>query len=487
MQHKEAQVFEWRSRRKDGSTFWSEISMMRIDTGRGARAIATIRDITDRKTAESLARELEFRINQIYEHLPIAVFAIDAEHKITFWNPQMTRLTGVPASEVLGTTDTWRGIYTAPRPCLLDVLMDQASADVLEHYYPDGRLKRSEVVPGALVGEDFFPTMDDNRGVWGSYCAAPLYDAQGNIIGAIETVIDVTQLKKIQTNLEDLNRELEARVEARNQELRRAMGQLVQSEKLAALGSLVAGVAHELNTPIGNVMAVASTLTEEATQFGQRLVSGQARRSEVEKAVQRLEEASKLIERNASRAAKLINDFKEVAVDQASSRRRHFNLQDMVNEVLHTTKPVFKSANHHIEVDIPAHVQMDSFPGPLEQIFTNFLTNSVHHGFDNRDDGTIRIVAAMDTHSVRILYTDNGCGIPAANLPHIFEPFYTTKLGRGGSGLGLYIVYNLVTSLLGGSIAVSSPPGVGTQIELVLPLVAPRNAAASTDPLLAIN
>lgn len=469
--------FEWRQRRKDNSTFWSEVSMMRVEIAGRTCTLSTVRDISDRKLAEQLARDMEYRIRQIYEHLPIAVFAIDAEHHVTFWNPQMTRLTGIPAEEVVGTKDSWRGIYPSPRPCLLDVLVDGANTEDLERYYP-GRLRRSAVVAGALEGEDYFTNMDQSKGMWGRYCAAPLRDANGRITGAIETLIDVTQLKRIQTNLEDLNRELEARVEARNQELQRAMGQLVQSEKLAALGSLVAGVAHELNTPIGNVMAVASTLTEETASFSEKLLSGAARRSDVEKGAKRLLEASLLIERNATRAAKLINDFKEIAVDQSSTRRRQFNLQAMVEEVLHTTQPVFKGRGVQIDLDIEDGLVLDSYPGPLEQVLTNFLTNSVHHGFDGREAGHIAIRASLRDERVQLHYEDNGCGIPAASLPHIFEPFYTTKLGRGGSGLGMYIVYNLVHNVLAGSITVHSEEGQGTRIALDLPCVAPATVQA---------
>nr|WP_315466084.1 PAS domain S-box protein [uncultured Rhodoferax sp.] len=470
----ERQVFEWHQRRKDGSIFWSEISMVCIGRGSRSRTVSTVRDISDRKRAEQLARELEHRIRQVYENLPIAVFAIDAEHTVTFWNPQMTRLTGVPASEVVGTKDSWRGTYKTARPTLVNLLVDGASPEALQHYYP-GKLRPSADLPGALEGEDLFTNMDGTASRWGRYCAAPLRDADGTIYGGLETVIDVTELKHIQTNLQDLNRELEVRVEARNQELQRAMGQLVQSEKLVALGSLVAGVAHELNTPIGNVMAVASTLTEEVAAFGQKLVSGTARRSEVQAITKRIEEASLLIERNASRAGKLINDFKEVAVDQTSSRRRHFALRAIVQEVLHTAKPMFKATNHVVELHIPEDLEMDSYPGPLEQVLTNLLSNSLRHGFEGTDSGLITIEAQAHDTQVLLHYSDNGCGIPATSLPHVFEPFYTTKLGSGGSGLGMYLVYNLVTNILGGVIGIESEKGAGTHIRIAIPRLAPMH------------
>ena len=476
-----AQFFEWRSRRKDGSVFWSEISMTRFEMGQGQRTVFSVRDISDRKQAESMAREFEHSLQQVYQNLPVAVFAINAQHQVTFWNPHMTRLTGVPAEAVVGTTDTWRGIYTEPRPCLVDVLVDGAQATDLANFYP-GKLRESPIIPGAMEGEDYFPALDYGQDMWIRYCAAPLRDAQGRITGAIETLIDVTRLKRTQTTLEELNRELEARVEARNAELHQAMGQLMQSEKLAALGSLVAGVAHELNTPIGNVMAVASTLKDEVSDFSQKLLAGSARRSDVEKSALRLQEASGLIERNATKAAKLINDFKEVAVDQSSTRRRHFLLLDIVNDVLTTTHPLFKNARHQVELQIPDTLAMDSYPGPLEQVLTNFLSNSLNHGFEGMEQGQIRISARQEGSHLVLEYADNGCGIPKSSLPHIFEPFYTTKLGRGGSGLGLYIVYNLVSNVLGGSVVPHSTAGAGTRFVLRLPVDGPQRVAPAAPP-----
>lgn len=437
-----------------------------------------MRDITDRKAAELLQKAFAHDMQQVYQNLPIAVFAIDAEHKVTFWNPQMHRMTGVSAEEVVGTTQSWKGAYPQAQSCLADDLVDGATPQELLRRYGDN-LQVSPAIPGALEGEDYFASLNHGEGMWIRFCAAPLVDAHGAVHGAIETLIDVTQLKRAQENLEQLNRELEARVGRRTHDLELAMAQLMESEKLAALGSLVAGVAHELNTPIGNVLAVASTLQDDVRSFSLKLLSGEARRSDVEHSAQRLHDASSLIERNAARAAKLINDFKEVAVDQSSTRRRHFDLRTVVEEVLATSRPLLKGTGHTVQLDIPNDVTMDSFPGPLEQVLTNLLHNSVRHGFEGRDHGQVQITAQRgeDANSIVLTYEDNGCGIPQANLPHIFEPFYTTKLGQGGSGLGLYIVYNLVTHVLGGKLSAESSAAWGTRFVLRLPLSGPpRNA-----------
>ena len=289
----------------------------------------------------------------------------------------------------------------------------------------------------------------------------------------VSTARDITELKTTQDSLQELNQQLEARVEARTHELQQALSQLVQSEKLAALGSLVAGVAHELNTPLGNTLMATTSLQETLTQFHQRVASGTVRRSDVTDTVDRLQEGCTLIERSTLRAAKLVNDFKQVAVDQSSAAQRHFLLRDVIDSVVTTTAPLFRPGQHRITVEIPPDIAMDSYPGPLEQILAHFLTNSLVHGFENRHAGEVRICAHGEHGSVVLAVTDNGCGISESNQKHVFEPFYTTRLGQGGSGLGLYVVHNLVTGVLGGRIALHSAPGSGTTVTLYLPLVAP--------------
>jgi PAS domain S-box-containing protein len=476
------QTFEWRSKRKDGSVFWSELSTSTLDLGDGPCTLITVRDISDRKAAELLQKAYTHDMQQVYQNLPIAVFAIDSEHKVTFWNPDMSRITGVRADDVVGTTQSWKGVYPQARPCLADALVNGATPQELQRLYPDTLQPHAEI-PGALVGEDYFATLDNGNGMWIRFCAAPLVDTHGTVHGAIETLIDVTQLKRAQQNLVQLNSDLEARVARRTRELELAMAQLLESEKMAALGSLVAGVAHELNTPIGNVLAVASTLQDDVHDFNSKLLSGQARRSDVEHSTQRLQEAATLIERNAVRAAKLINDFKEVAVDQSSSRRRRFDLHAVVDEVVATSRPMLKGTTHTVQLQIPDGIVLDSFPGPLEQVLTNLLHNSIRHGFEGRENGQIQIHAILDGDAVVITYEDNGCGIPEKNLPHIFEPFYTTKLGQGGSGLGLYIVYNLVAHVLGGTLSAQTLATQGTRFVLRLPLSGPQRA--DTDSLFA--
>ena len=259
-----------------------------------------------------------------------------------------------------------------------------------------------------------------------------------------------------------------------NTELRQAMTQLVQAEKLAALGHLVAGVAHELNTPLGNARVVASTLGEELRTFAAAVESGALRRSQVENFLNRGREAVELLERNTARAADLIGHFKQVATDQTSMRRRRFHLRETIEEILVALRPQFKHAAHQIVLDIPAELELDSYPGPLEQVIAHLVSNSLQHGFAGIEAGIIHIRAApLGSNQIQIDYQDDGVGIPPATLNRIFEPFFTTRLGQGGSGLGLYIVYTLITGALGGKIEARSEPGQGAKFAIELPLTAP--------------
>ncbi|EEG08536.1 sensor histidine kinase [Pseudogulbenkiania ferrooxidans] len=285
---------------------------------------------------------------------------------------------------------------------------------------------------------------------------------------------------------EQMEREIEQRKEANEAlerekeeqklliaQVKQAMNQLVQAEKLASLGSLVAGVAHELNTPLGIGVTVASSLKAMIDPLLAQVAAGTLRKQALLDFLARSGEAVALLENNLQRATNLIGTFKEVAVDQTSMRRRRFDLRQAIDEVLMTLRPKLKHTAHRLDVTVATGITLDSYPGPIEQIISNLVTNTLLHGFEGIDSGTIRIEAKPDQDQVTLAYSDDGIGMNEATAKHAFDPFFTTKLGMGGSGLGLYIVYNLATAVLGGSISVSSAPGQGARFELVLPLTAP--------------
>jgi signal transduction histidine kinase len=270
------------------------------------------------------------------------------------------------------------------------------------------------------------------------------------------------------------NAELSATVE----QLRRAQVELVRSERLASLGSLVAGVAHELNTPLGSALLVATTLGDGIEELRRKLDSGELKRSTLDTFLEQQAEAQALIVRNARRAAELIGRFKQVAVDQTSEQRRRFDLAEVVDEIIGTLQPRLRKTPHQVVVDIAPGLTMDSYPGPLGQVVTNLVLNALLHGLGERP-GEVRVVAGRhDDEHVALSVSDDGVGIPAEHLPRIFDPFFTTKLGEGGSGLGLHIVYSLVQRSLGGRIDVDSRPGHGARFTILMPFSAPKSSDA---------
>lgn len=307
--------------------------------------------------------------------------------------------------------------------------------------------------------------------------AARLLDLfQARVAAELERVIAAEALQHLAETLENRVAERTRELEAANVSLSQAMEQLVQREKLASLGSLVAGVAHELNTPIGNALTVSTALNDIHRQFAGELESGQLKKSALERFVQENNEATQLIERNLQRAATLISHFKQVAVDQASTRRRTFDVAELAVEVLSTLSPTLRRSPHQIGVEIPPGLCLESYPGPLEQVITNLIENSLVHAFAPGQTGNVRLSAEAIDGGIRLRYEDDGRGIPAEVRHRVFDPFFTTRLGQGGSGLGLYLVYNLVHGRLGGSIQLLERETAGVCFLMELPAVAPAAA-----------
>ena len=301
--------------------------------------------------------------------------------------------------------------------------------------------------------------------------------------------VDVTERKAMESELILLNTRLEHRVQERtrdldhsNQELlltmqtlQRTQDELIQSDKLASLGSLVAGVAHELNTPIGNALVASSSLAEEVSQMQKTVRAGSMKRSSFDHFMERVAEGSDLTMRSLHRAVTLISSFKQVAVDQASERRRGFDLAQVLHELIDTLKPKLKHVGSQLSLDLQAGIAMESYPGPLGQVIINLFTNALTHGFDERGSGLITVHAhRLDAERVVVTVSDDGVGIAPEHLGQIFDPFFTTKLGRGGSGLGLSVSHRIVTKVLGGQITIRSTPGQGASFELNLPTTAPQ-------------
>lgn len=255
--------------------------------------------------------------------------------------------------------------------------------------------------------------------------------------------------------------------------LKQAQAHLIQSEKMAALGSMVAGVAHEINTPVGIALTGASLLAERTETIRAALDAGRLRKSELADFLETAAEASQLMMLNVDRAAQLIQSFKQMAVDQASEERRAFGLRDYINEVLRSLGVRLRRAAHTVEVDCPADLVLDSYPGALSQLLTNFIMNSLAHAYGPDERGHLRISVRCPTEDdVELVYADDGRGIPPELHTRVFDPFFTTSRGSGGSGLGLNIVYIIVTRTLKGRIDLTSAPGQGATFTLRFPRVA---------------
>lgn len=268
----------------------------------------------------------------------------------------------------------------------------------------------------------------------------------------------------------DVNQELTGTLD----KLQRAQGELVQQEKLAALGSLVAGIAHELNTPIGNGLTVASSMQDSTANIAKSMEQG-VTRAAMEEYLRDMGEGAHLVCMSLEKASELVSSFKQVAVDRTSAQRRTFQLSSLLKETRITMATLMKHMPYQLEIVEEADVTLDSYPGPLGQVITNLLNNALLHGFDESESGKIVISTKPLDGGVQIQVSDNGRGIESGFVSHIFDPFFTTKLGEGGNGLGLHIVHNIVTVALGGSIEVHSERGVGATFTVKIPLSAPKD------------
>lgn len=316
------------------------------------------------------------------------------------------------------------------------------------------------------------------------------HDAQGRPQRVIGTSSDVNALNQALEALRTLNEQLESRVGQRtaalqqaNAELRTtleqlslAQRQLLEAEKLASLGGLVAGIAHEINTPLGIGVTAASHLHEEAQRLSRRLAAGELDAAELARFERTACDSAQLILRNLQRADRLVKSFKQVAVDQSSEERRVVDLHECLGEILTTLGPSLKQTAHRVELECPSGIVVETAPGALYQIISNLVMNSLTHAFSADRAGTIRVVAGIADGVVRIDFRDDGRGMEAAVCARIFEPFFTTRRGQGGSGLGMHIVYSLVTQVLHGQIECDSVPGAGVHFAIRFPVQAARSA-----------
>jgi signal transduction histidine kinase len=279
-------------------------------------------------------------------------------------------------------------------------------------------------------------------------------------------------IRKAKERLEQQNAALERALH----QLQEAQSELVRKEKLASLGQMVAGVAHEINTPLGICVTATSHLVQELKLTRGELAAGAMTEESLEAFFDVVDQSLRIMTTNTQRAAALVRSFKQVAVDQSSDDIRSFNLGTYLNEVLLSLQPKLKGRPLEVAIDCPKDLLLESFPGAVSQIVTNMVVNSLMHGFERDQGGHITIQAALDGDDVVFDYGDDGAGMEAATLAKLFDPFFTTKRGSGGSGLGGHILYNLATGVLGGTLRVESSPGQGLRYHLRFPRKSVRPA-----------
>lgn len=462
---------------------WSSSVDRRADgTLLGYRCIGI--DVTTQRAADAAVRRSEERLRAIIDSTPtLAVQWFDAQGRVIEWNPASTTLFGWTREEALGRT-LGDMIYNPAQQAEFMAVLAEVERSGQPHGPYEGEVRHRDGHTRWLLSTTIRITGESPRGE-----PQPVFVCMD---------VDITERKVAEAGLRELNAQLESRITERTQslsiantELAQALqtvqlaqerlvasqDRLVQSEKLASLGSLVAGVAHELNTPIGNGRMAVSTVRERVRDFRQR-IGGGLRRSDLDAFVSQVETGGDIALRNLERASELLSSFKQVAVDQTSDQRRHFQLLEVVDEILLTLQPTFKRSTHEVVCDVPADIALDSFPGALGQVLTNLIQNAHIHGLDGHAHGRIDIVARVEQDMLLLSVADNGAGIPESARRHVFDPFFTTKLGQGGSGLGLSIVRNIVAGALGGGIDFRNRAEGGVVFDVRVPLVAPEHRVA---------
>ena len=252
--------------------------------------------------------------------------------------------------------------------------------------------------------------------------------------------------------------------------LKAAQEQLVTTEKMASLGGLVAGVAHEINTPVGVGVTAVSSMSSRIIDVRNKYQAGELGHRELNDFLDNTQQHCELLLSNLSRAAELVSSFKQVAVDQSADGLREFDLGVYLSEVWRSLSPQLKGTSLRYDMAVNDDIRVFNYPGALSQVLTNLVMNSITHGYERGEEGHLQLDVRQDGGEVELVYRDDGRGIAPEHLGQVFEPFFTTRRGRGGSGLGMHIVYNLVTGQLLGSIDLHSEPGHGVEVRIRFPI-----------------
>lgn len=450
--------YEYQVRARDGSVLWlsDSASAVRNEDGDLLRYEGTVRDITDQKRAEDAIAEGRRLLQQVIDTVPAVINVKDRQLRYLLMNRYMARIFGIEPGEAIGRT----------------------TADLMSRY---GAKKTDEHDKRVLAGgselgfyEEEYQDSAGNMRQW-LVNKLPLLDTAGEIENIVTVALDIGDRKRVELEV----RKAKDAAEGALRNLRETQNSLIEAEKLAALGRLVAGVAHEVNNPVGISLTVASALERKTVNFTAEVARGELRRSSLTEFLETSRDASSQLVANLNRAAELIQSFKQVAADRNYSDQRSFDLGDLTEQVVMSLRPGLRKHNLTLNVDCQPNLMMNSYPGPYGQVLTNLFLNSVAHAFPDGKPGTVDIqVRESGKDNVEILFSDDGCGMSLDVRRRAFDPFFTTRRDQGGTGLGLHIVYSIVTNRLGGRLDLDSAPGGGTRIQMILPRTAPLEQAA---------
>jgi signal transduction histidine kinase len=348
-----------------------------------------------------------------------------------------------------------------PDLILLDVMMpDMNGYEVLNHLKSEQRTQEIPIVFISALNEIYDRVKGLSMGAV-DYLTKPIHIQE--LLARVKTHLSVYELQReVQQKNLDLTQAL--------QHLQATQTQLIESEKMAALGRLVAGLSHEISTPVGIGITLASTLMNEAKELESNLEENRVKKLILERHIERVKRMSTLLLENLQRAGNLIQSFQCVSVDQSYFEQQEFYLKSYIENVLLSLSPHLEKTGHRLRVQGEEDLKINSYPGAIAQIVTNLVMNSILHGYQPGEMGQLDFDIARQDDRLIISYADDGCGIPEEYIGKIFEPFFTTARSYGGTGLGLHIIYNLVTQKLQGKISCESQVGAGTKFIFNLPL-----------------
>ena len=450
--------FEYQVHQRGGAILWlsDSATAVRDEDGEIVRYEGTVRDITDQKRAEEAIAEGQRLLQQVIDTVPAVINVKDRHLRYVLMNRYMAGLFGIEPADAIGRTTS-------------ELMFGRGAQKVDE-------TDRRVLASGKELGffEEEYRDLSGNMRHW-LVNKLPLLDADGKVERIVSVGLDIGERKRGEQEM----RNAKDAAEAALSNLRETQNSLIEAEKLAALGRLVAGVAHEVNNPVGISLTVASSLERKTALFGGELSHGALRRSSLNEFLETCRDASSQLVANLNRAAELIASFKQVAADRNYSDQRTFDLADLTEQVVMSLRPGLRKRHLTLTVDCQPNLTMNSYPGPYGQVLTNLFLNAVAHAFPDGRPGSVDITAreAGNDH-VEIVFSDDGCGMSLDVRRRAFDPFFTTRRDQGGTGLGLHIVFSIVTNRLGGRLELDSEPARGTRVRIILPRVAPLEQAA---------